>query len=149
MDVAVAALLMVMGLVVMWGSYRLGLTWGLAGPKAGYFPFRVGAVLFLSAAVTLVVSLRRHDGDGAFVRWDQFRLVLQVLIPTAVFVFAIGYLGIYVAMALFIAFFMWWQGGFSLVKIVPVAIFMLYWLGRPMQSAGATPRPLERAPQAS
>jgi hypothetical protein len=68
--------------------------------------------------------LRRHGESGAFVRWDQFRLVLQVLIPTAVFVFAIGYLGIYLAMALFIAFFMWWQGGFSLVKIVPVAIFV-------------------------
>jgi phosphatidylglycerol:prolipoprotein diacylglycerol transferase len=38
---------------------------------------------------------------------------------------------------------------FIALIIVPVAIFMLYWLGRPMQSAGATPRPLERAPQAS
>jgi len=124
MDIVAAALLMAVGTLVMWDSWRLGLTWGLEGPKAGYFPFRVGALIFLSAAVTLIVSLRRQGESGAFVRWDQFRLVLQVLIPTAVFVFAIGYLGIYLAMALFIAFFMWWQGGFSLVKIVPVAILV-------------------------
>ena len=38
---------------------------------------------------------------------------------------------------------------FIALLIVPVAIFMLYWLGRPAQSAGATPRPLARASQAS
>src|SRR3954451_20731971 len=100
MDIVVAALLIATGALVMWDSWRLDLSWGLEGPKAGYFPFRVGALIFLSAAVTLVVSLRRRSESGTFVRWDQFKLVLQVLVPTAVFVFAIGYLGIYVAMAL-------------------------------------------------
>jgi hypothetical protein len=38
---------------------------------------------------------------------------------------------------------------FIALIIVPVAVFMLYWLGRPVQSAGATPRPLTRASQAS
>ena len=44
--------------------------------------------------------------------------------PTAVFVFLIGYLGIYVAAALFIAFFMWWLGRYPLYKIVPVAVLV-------------------------
>ncbi len=38
---------------------------------------------------------------------------------------------------------------FIALLIVPVAIFMLYWLGRPAQSAGATPQPLARASRAS
>ena len=124
MDIVVAAILMAFGALVMWDSYRLGLTWGLEGPKAGYFPFRVGSLIVISSAITLVLSASRRTESGAFVRWHQLKLVLQVLIPTAVFVFAIGYLGIYLAMALFIAIFMWWQGGFSIAKIAPVAILV-------------------------
>ena len=122
MDIAVAAVLMAIGVVVMWDSYRLGLTWGLEGPKAGYFPLRVGALVFLSSAVTLALNVRRRGESVAFVRWEQLKMVLKVLIPSAVFVFAIGYIGIYVSMAIFIAFFMRWLGRFPIVKIVPVAI---------------------------
>jgi hypothetical protein len=42
--------------------------------------------------------------------------------PTTVFVVAIGFLGIYLASALFIAFFMWWLGKYPPAKIVPIAI---------------------------
>jgi putative tricarboxylic transport membrane protein len=124
MDITVAAILMAFGALVMWDSYRLGMTWGLEGPRAGYFPFRVGSLIVISSAITLVLSATRRAENGAFVRWHQFRLVLQVLIPTAVFVFAIGYIGIYLAMAIFIAMFMWWHGRFSVVRIAPVAILV-------------------------
>ena len=124
MDVVVAAILMAVGVLVMWDSVRLGWSWGSDGPQAGYFPFRVGFLIFVSSAITLLTSLFRRGEGGAFVRRDQFLLVLQVLIPSAVFVAAIGFVGIYVAMALFIAFFMWWHGGFSLLKIVPIAVLV-------------------------
>jgi putative tricarboxylic transport membrane protein len=49
-------------------------------------------------------------------------LLLQVLVPTGVFVGTIGFLGIYLAAALFITFFMLWLGRYSLAKALPVGI---------------------------
>ena len=124
MEICVAVILMLIGGVVVWDSIRLGWRWGLEGPQAGYFPARVGMLIVLSSAVTLVINLLRRDSGGAFVERHQLRLVLHVLIPTALFVFAIGYIGIYVAMALFIGAFMWWQGRFPIVRIVPVSVLV-------------------------
>jgi hypothetical protein len=50
--------------------------------------------------------------------------VLQVLVPAAIFVFLIGYIGIYVAAALYIGFFMAWLGRYSPAWIVPVAVLV-------------------------
>ncbi len=125
MDIVVALILMAFGGLVIWDSIRLGWRWGLEGPQSGYFPFRVGSLIILSSAVTLAIALVRHRREArVFVRRHQLMLVLQVLIPSAIFVFLIGYIGIYIAMALFIAFFMWWQSRFSIVRIAPIAILV-------------------------
>jgi putative tricarboxylic transport membrane protein len=125
MDIVVALVLMAIGGIVIWDSIRLGIHWGLEGPQAGYFPFRVGTLIILSSLATLILTLvKRRREPGVFVRRHELMLVLQVLVPTAVFVFLIGYIGIYIAMALFIGFFMWWQGRFSILKILPVAILV-------------------------
>ena len=57
-----------------------------------------------------------------FVERTQLKQVLQVFIPTVVFVIAIGLLGIYIASAIFITFFMVWLGKYSWYKAVPIAI---------------------------
>jgi hypothetical protein len=67
-----------------------------------------------------------------FVEPQQFQRVLQVLIPSVVFVLAIRYVGIYVAGGLFIACFMWWLGRYPLAKVaivsvlVPLALFVTF-----------------------
>jgi hypothetical protein len=125
MEIAVALILMALGGLVIWDSVRVGWRWGLEGPQSGYFPFRVGTLIVLSSLATLVITLYKRRGEaGVFVRRHEFMQVLQVLIPSAVFVFLIRYVGIYIAMALFIAFFMWWQGRFSIARILPVAILV-------------------------
>lgn len=125
MDIVVALILMALGGVVIWDSIRLGWRWGLEGPQSGYIPFRVGSLIILSSVVTIAIALvRRRREAGVFVRRHQLMLVLRVLIPSAIFVFLIGFIGIYIAMALFIAFFMWWQGRFSIARIAPVAILV-------------------------
>jgi hypothetical protein len=59
---------------------------------------------------------RRAREDGVFVTRDQFRRVLQVLIPTCLFCVFTQWLGIYVASLLLVAGFMrfigriaWWK----------------------------------------
>jgi putative tricarboxylic transport membrane protein len=125
MDIAVALLFMAIGGIVIWDSLRLGWRWGLEGPQAGYFPFRVGTLIVLSSLATLGITLyKRRREAGVFVRRHELMMVLQVLIPSAIFVFLIGYIGIYIAITIFVAFFMWWQGRFSIVRILPVAVLV-------------------------
>lgn len=123
MDVVVALLFMGLAALVMGDSWRVGARWAADGPQAGYFPFYVGLIMFIAGTATLVQSLvTRHPDLGNFVDRSQLYSVLQVLVPTAVYVALIFILGIYVASAVFIAFFMWWLGKYSLAKIIPVAI---------------------------
>jgi hypothetical protein len=133
MDVIVAAILMVVGGVVIVGSYRLGAGWSPTGPESGYFPFYIGILILLSSTVTLLITLFSKTPDRTpFVEGQQLQRVLQVLIPSFVFVIAIRYIGIYVAGGLFIACFMWWLGKYPLPKVlavsilVPLALFVLF-----------------------
>ena len=133
MDVMVAAILMAVGAVVMVSSHKLGAGWSPTGPESGYFPFYVGALILLSSTITLLVTLFGKSPDRApFVEGKQFQRVLQVLIPSFIFVAAIRYIGIYVAGGLFIACFMWWLGKYPLPKVVivsvlvPLAVFVVF-----------------------
>ena len=133
MDLLVAAILMVVGAVVMKTSYDLGAGWSSNGPDSGYFPFYIGLLILVSSTVTLLVTLFTSKPDRTpFVEAQPFFRILQVLIPSIIFVLAIRYIGIYVAGGLFIAFFMWWLGKYSLPKVisvgvlVPLALFLMF-----------------------
>jgi hypothetical protein len=125
MDLVVAAILMAVGAVVMAGSYELGAGWSPNGPESGYFPFYIGALILLSSTATLLVTLFTKSPDRTpFVESEQFKRVLQVLIPSFLFAIAIDYIGIYVAGGLFIACFMWWLGKYPLPKVVMVGVLV-------------------------
>lgn len=122
-EIVVAAIFMIGSLIVMWDSNRLGAGWADDGPEAGYFPFYCALIMLLASGVTLVTNLMSNIKDHSnFVDRSAFKLVLSVLVPTVVYVVAIGYLGIYVASVIFIAFFMIWLGKYPLYKVVPVSI---------------------------
>jgi hypothetical protein len=72
----------------------------------------------------MVQGFRAPRAAGIFVERGQARLILAVLIPTIVYVFAVRLLGIYVASALFIGAFMAWQGKFALLKCVVVGVLV-------------------------
>jgi len=125
MDAVVAAILMAVGGLVMVGSYQLGAGWSPSGPESGYFPFYIGALILLSSTATLLITLfTKHPDRTPFVEPERFKRVLQVLIPSFIFAFAIDYIGIYVAGGLFIACFMWWLGKYRLPKVVMVSVLV-------------------------
>jgi len=122
-EIVVAALFLLAGAIVVYDSLRLGAKWAEDGPEAGYFPFYIGLILCISACANLAAALlARGDGGTAFVEVGQLKLVLSVLVPTAVYVGLIGWLGIYVASVLFIALFMRWLGKYSWWKLAAVSI---------------------------
>ena len=109
-EIVVAAGFLVLGAIVVFDSLRLGIGWQEDGPKAGYFPFYIGAIICISALINLVAALAAAKSKGAttFVEAGQLKLVLSVLVPTGVYVALIGWIGIYVASILFIALVMRW-----------------------------------------
>jgi putative tricarboxylic transport membrane protein len=132
MELVVSGLLMAVAVMVIADSLRVGAGWAFDGPEAGYFPFFIGVIMFISSAVTFAVNLlgRRPDLSN-FVSRPALSLVFQVLAPSAGFVVLIWLLGLYVAAAIFICFFMMWLGKYPLAKAAPVALgipFILFWL---------------------
>jgi Tripartite tricarboxylate transporter TctB family len=124
-DTLVAAILFVIGAVVVFEARRLGAGWTTDGPGAGYFPFYIGLIVCISALGILVQSRSAKTRDeGAFVDREQTGRVLSVLLPAAVYVLGIWFLGIYVASALYIGLFMIILGKYSLLKSVLVAVIV-------------------------
>ncbi|MBL8376340.1 MAG: tripartite tricarboxylate transporter TctB family protein [Burkholderiales bacterium] len=122
LEIAVALGILVLSAVVIWDSLRLGMRWAEDGPQAGYFPFYIGLIMALASVVNLVRTLRNPThAQTAFVTRGQFKLVLAVLVPLAVYAALVKPLGIYVASIVFIAWFMWKLGKYSWTMIVPVA----------------------------
>lgn len=111
MEVGTTLVLAGLGVVALWDSRRIGAGWAEDGPQSGAFPFWIGLILVAASAGTLVQAVRSGAG-GLFLTWPQSRMVLSVLLPLVVYVFAIPPLGIYVASALLVAYCMVALGGF-------------------------------------
>ena len=122
-EIVVAALFLLACAIVVYDSLRLGTKWADDGPEAGYFPFILGLLICLSAAINLIAAFASgRDGDAPFVAVGQLRMVLAVLVPTALYVGLIGWLGIYLSSALFISFFMRWLGKYGWWKLAAVSV---------------------------
>ena len=124
-EIVVAAIIFGLGLVVIFDSERVGAGWASDGPQAGYFPFYVGILLCAASAWTLLGTVfSGKAGAGVFVSHKKLWLVRSVFIPSAIYVVAIYFIGIYVASAVFIGAFMYWHGRFPWIKIIPVSLIV-------------------------
>ncbi|HEX9182138.1 MAG TPA: tripartite tricarboxylate transporter TctB family protein [Burkholderiales bacterium] len=123
-ELAVAALFLVFGAIVIADSARLGFGWQeVHGPRPGYFPFIIGVIMCASALFNIGRALLMHGGrNKTFVEVGQLKMVLAVLVPSAVFAALVTWIGIYVASVLFIAFFMRWLGKYAWWKVAAVAL---------------------------
>ena len=120
-DALTALVIFLVGVVMMIDNYKIGAGWAPDGPESGYFPLRIGAILCIASAVVCLRSLfGKQRQREVFVSWERFRLVLMVLVSTAVYVLAMQLIGIYVASALFIAAFMRVMDKYSWLKTVLV-----------------------------
>jgi hypothetical protein len=129
-EAVVALLIVLMGAVVIQGSWKLGAGWTTDGPGAGYFPFYIGVILCISGLGTLVQAFGRNRSKTIFVDSEQLRRVLSVLLPALVYVLGVQLIGIYVASVVYIALFMVILGKYSKVKsvitsLVIIALFFL------------------------
>jgi len=147
-ELVVAALLMLIAMGVLIDSLRVGIGWADDGPRSGYFPFYIGLLLLGASAATFIRTLLRWKRpDSVFATRGALALVVSVLIPIAIYVIAISFLGIYVASAILIGYFMRRHGGFgwlyslSVSVAVPLVFFLVFerWFLVPLAKG-----PLER-----
>ena len=120
-DVTTAAVLFLLGAVVLVDAIRLGIGWGTDGPKSGFFPFWLATVM-MAACVVIAAQAARSAARTPFVTHDQIVPVLKVLVPAAAMVAATEIVGLYAASAVYIAFYMRWIGRHRWVTVVAIAI---------------------------
>ena len=130
-EVIVAGVLLLLAALVIGDSLRTGIGWADDGPRSGYFPFRIGLLLAGASAFILVSQLWRWGRSTAvFAERAQLSMVVQVFVPIAVYVGLIAWLGIYVASALLIGYFMRRHGkyGWPLTAAVSVGVPVVFYL---------------------
>jgi hypothetical protein len=142
MELVVAAVAFVFGLIVAADSVRLGARWSDDGPQAGYFPFYVALIICVASAWVFIGAWRKHDEAGreAFVLRGQLKQILTLLVPSIIYVIAIKFIGIYLSSAIFIAYFMARHGGHrhwvtaAVALGLPLTLFMMFevWFKTPL-----------------
>ncbi len=109
-EVATMAIVLAFALLMAWDNHRTGIGWESTGPQAGYFPFYVSMILAGACLFGLVKEAVKRGADEPFVRQAQLKRVLQVFVPTLLYVPVTQWLGLYVSSFLLIAGFMIFVG---------------------------------------
>jgi putative tricarboxylic transport membrane protein len=122
-EILVALATLTFGIVVLIGSFQVGVDWGVEGPKPGFFPFYVSLFIIAASLYNLVQAIGRGGvKQGLFSSWEQLRRVMSVVVPASIYVALVPFLGMYVSSILLIAVFMMWLGGYNAWKTLPIAI---------------------------
>jgi Tripartite tricarboxylate transporter TctB family len=125
-EALVALILFIIGVVVIVESRRLGAGWTSDGPGSGYFPFLIGLIIAVSGAGILYQALfGKQRKTEPFVDSAQLRRVMSVLIPAALYVLGVQFVGLYVASAIYIALFMIVLGKYSWTRSIVAALVVV------------------------
>ena len=120
-ELVTASVLIFLGGVVLFDAVRLGFGWGPDGPRSGFFPFWLALIMVVTCAVILAQAARDNRGRS-FVSREQLGPVLKVLWPATAAVVLMHFIGLYVASALYMGFYMRWVGRHSWAMVVVVAL---------------------------
>jgi putative tricarboxylic transport membrane protein len=120
-ELVTASVLMLLGGVVLFDAVRLGFGWGPDGPRSGFFPFWLALIMVIVCVAIIAQAVRRAE-NKSFVSREQLGSVLKVLWPAVAAVALMHFVGLYVASALYMGFYMRWVGRHSWVMVVLIAL---------------------------
>jgi len=133
-DILVAIMLLCLGLVIGWDSFRLGSGWGMEGPKAGFFPFVMAAIAVAGCIVIIRQAMKGTSsvkGNKPFVPSGGMKPVLTVFIPACGMILLTEVVGLYVSAMIYLAAYIRIVGGYRWRTVLLVSIpvpLVFYWL---------------------
>jgi len=119
-DLITASILILLGALVIVDAMRLGVGWGIDGPKSGFFPFWLALIMVTCCAIIMAQQARKAI-RSAFIDPGKLSPVLKVLWPAILAVALMQWLGLYVASALYLGFYMRWVGRHSWAAVISLA----------------------------
>ncbi|MBI0538211.1 tripartite tricarboxylate transporter TctB family protein [Roseomonas sp. KE2513] len=106
LELGFAGLVFLVGLVGLRGTAELDTGWASDGPQAGFFPFRVSLILMAAAALVAINAWRAREtlSRTVVIEREGGARVLRFGLPILAMVAVAQWLGLYLAMALYLLF---------------------------------------------
>ena len=114
-----------LGILVIADSIRLGFMWGMSGPESGFFPFYLGVGMVISSGIVFYnnFTLYRKEGAGKpLMPPGALKPILWVVIPSMAMVILMEFVGLHIAAALYLGFYMRAVGKIGWVTTLLVSI---------------------------
>lgn len=111
-NLGVAIFLFLIGALVMYDSVRLGFRWQPGfGPGAGYLPFYLSLGVLVCTGIFIVKQILQLSkvgitGDKRLIQEGGLKPILWVLIPSTAMVVLTSILGLHIAAAIYLIFYM-------------------------------------------
>lgn len=109
-EIALAALFIAAGAIAAADAWRIGIAWDLDGPQSGTFPFWT-AVVMIAAGLVVLAHAAASPSRARFASAAELAAGARLILPAAAFVAGLSVLGLYLAAALLIAWFLVALGG--------------------------------------
>jgi putative tricarboxylic transport membrane protein len=114
-----------LGVIVIADSIRLGFKWGMSGPESGFFPFCLGVGVVISSGIVFFNAFTQYKKEGAgkpLMPPGALKPILWVVIPSTAMVIMTELVGLHIAAALFLMFYMRAVGKIGWVTTLLVGI---------------------------
>ncbi|MCU0987339.1 MAG: tripartite tricarboxylate transporter TctB family protein [Acetobacteraceae bacterium] len=121
-ELALAGLFAAVAALAIGDSLRIGSGWSEDGPRSGYFPFWIGIILLAAAIWQMISALGIRRREGSFATREELGRVASVFLPAAAQVALMPLIGLYLASALLITWFMTRIGDFRLLTAAATGI---------------------------
>lgn len=134
-EIFMAFLLIVIGVITLVDSVRLGFGWGMSGPESGFFPFYLGVGTIICSLLVLLNLFKKYRKGGAGERLmpeGALTPILWVLIPATVMIVISEFVGLHIAAALYLGFYMravgkiGWVTTILVSLLVPISLYIAF-----------------------
>lgn len=124
-----------LGVIVIADSIRLGFMWGMSGPESGFFPFYLGVGVVISSLIVFFNAFTQYKKAGAgkpLMPPGAIKPILWVLLPSTAMVVITEFVGLHIAAALYVAFYMRVIGKIRWVTtllvgiIAPLSLYIIF-----------------------
>ena len=124
-EIWVSLAFVLLGIIVIIDSIRLGFMWGMSGPESGFFPFYLGVGVVVSSMIVFFNAFNLYKKEGAgkpLMPPGALKPILWVLIPSTAMVVITEFVGLHIAAALYLGFYMRAVGKIGWVTTLLVSI---------------------------